>query len=191
MSNTSIYPYTFENMSRIGNDNLSIDQRNIQNNANLNHTLENFYPNCPMTKAMDFALNQPNVFYNGSHEGGINGCKIQDNNDLKYTVLSKPPCKISLQERPFLTVPYLGRGDCDTDLELKIKTGQNLLNKKTVNNSSEISYIDYKNYPLIESLQNTITNPNNLIEDSASNGWIRGGMSSREYSKSNNTNTKN
>lgn len=188
MSNTSIYPFTFDSMSRIGNDNATLDQRNIQNNASLSHTLENYYPNCPMTKAMDFALTQPNVFYNGSHEGGINGCNIDTNNNLKYTVMSKPACKLTLEQRPFITVPYLGRGDCDPELELKIKTGQNLLNKKTVNNTTEMSFMDYKNYPLIDSLQNTVTNPNNLIEDSAYSGWTRGGMSSREYSKSNSTN---
>ena len=28
---TSTYPYTFDSMSRIGNDNTAIDQRNVQN----------------------------------------------------------------------------------------------------------------------------------------------------------------
>ena len=43
MSSTSIYPYTFDSMSRIGNDNTAIDQRTIQNTNNANHQLENFY----------------------------------------------------------------------------------------------------------------------------------------------------
>ena len=74
MVNNSAYPYTFSSMSRIGNDNQSIVQRDIQNNKNIDHRLENYYPACPMDSAINFALNQPNVFYSGSHEGGINGC---------------------------------------------------------------------------------------------------------------------
>ena len=33
-----------------------------------------------MSKAQDFALTQPYVFYKGSHEGGIKGCEIEANN---------------------------------------------------------------------------------------------------------------
>lgn len=184
MVNNSVYPYTFSSMSRIGNDNQSIIQRDIQNNKNIDHRLENYYPACPMNTAMDFALNQPNVFYSGSHEGGINGCVVDKNNELKYTLISKPPCRLRLETRPYLTVPYLGRGDCDPELELKIKTGENFLNKKTVNNTTEQSFIEYKNYPLLNSLEQTVTNPANLIEDAAYSGWVRGGMSAREHAKS-------
>lgn len=183
MSNTSFFPYTFDSMSRIGNDEPSIDQRNIQNKANIGYTLENFYASCPMNTAKDFALKQPNVFFSGSHEGGINGCVVDDNSELKYSILSKPACKLTLETRPFLTVPYLGRGEADPELELQIRTGENFLNKKTVNNTSEVSFIEYKNYPLLDSLQKTVTNPNNLIEDAAYDGWVRGGMSSREYAR--------
>ena len=38
---TTSYPYTFDSMSRIGNDNKAIDQRTIQNMNNANHHLEN------------------------------------------------------------------------------------------------------------------------------------------------------
>ena len=36
---TSIYPYTFDSISRIGNDSVVIDQRNLQNINNDNHQL--------------------------------------------------------------------------------------------------------------------------------------------------------
>ena len=183
MSSSTVYPYTFDSMSRIGNDNVALDQRNIQNINNTNYNLENFYPACPMNKAMDFALNQPNVFYSGSHEGGIKGCVIQDNNDLKYTHITRPACKVMLTPRPFLTVPYLGRGLADPELECQLKQGENALNKKTVNNTMEQSFIQHKNYPLIDSLQQSVTNPSYLIEDDAFKGWVRGGMSAREFAR--------
>ena len=186
MSNTSIYPYAFDSMSRIGNDSVSVDQRSIQNMHHTNYLLENFYPQCPMNNAQNFALEQPNVFYNGSHEGGINGCVIEDNNELKFTHITKPACKLSLTTRQYLTVPYLGKGNADPDNEFNIKVGEHALNKKTVNNTMEENFSEHKNYPLIDDLKQSINNTSYLIESDAMNGWVRGGMSAREYARNNN-----
>ena len=183
MTSTVAYPYTFDTMSRIGNDNPAIDQRNIQNINEANYNLENFYPACPMSTAIDFALSQPNVFYKGSHEGGVKGCAIEANNDLKYTHISRPACKLSLVTRPFLTVPYLGKGYGDCTIEAQLRTGQFDLNKKTVNNTMEQCFSDYQNYPLIDSLKETVSNSAYVIEDDAMKGWQRGGMSAREYAR--------
>jgi hypothetical protein len=180
---SSVYPYTFDSVSRIGNDNTAIDQRNIQNVNNANHALENFYPVCPMNKAMDFALNQPNVFYKGAHEGGIKGCTIEQNNELKYTHISRPACKLSLTPRPFLTVPYLGKGLGDIDAEFQLRTGSNDLNKKSVNPTMEQNFSEQHNYPLIDSLQNYVSNSAYTIEDDAMKGWQRGGTSARELAR--------
>ena len=184
MASTTAYPYTFDSMSRIGNDSPAFDQRNIQNVNEANYNLENFYPSCPMTKAMDFALAQPNVFYKGSHEGGIKGCTIEDNNELKYTHISRPACKLTLTTRPYLTVPYLGKGLGDCDMEFQLRTGQCDLNKKTVNNTMEQCFSGYQNYPLIDSVKESVTNSAYVIEDDALKGWQRGGMSAREFARS-------
>ncbi len=181
---SSTYPYTFDSMSRIGNDNTAIDQRSIQNMNGANHHLENFYPACPMNKAIDFALNQPNVFYKGAHEGGVKGCTIEENNELKYTHITRPACKLTLAQRPFLTVPFLGRGLGDTDDEFKLRTGDCDLNKKTVNNTMEMCFSQHRNYPLQESLEETNNNSAYKIESDAMNGWVRGGMSAREFARS-------
>ena len=184
MASTTAYPYTFDSMSRIGNDETAIDQRTIQNMNKANYTLENYYPACPMSNAQDFALKQPNVFYNGSHEGGIKGCEIEANNDLKYSHITKPACKLLLTPRPFLTVPFLGRGLGDSDTEFQLKTGANELNKKSVNNTMEQNFASHSNYPLIDSIQESINNSAYKIEDDAMKGWQRGGMSAREYARS-------
>ena len=42
-TSTTAYPYSFDSMSRIGNDNTAIDQRTIQNMSGANHHLENYY----------------------------------------------------------------------------------------------------------------------------------------------------
>ena len=133
-----------------------------------------------MTNAIDFATSQVNVNFTGSHEVGINGCNIDENSELKLVDLSKPACRISLQQRPFATVPYMGRGMNNPLLESQIQQGDMAFNRKSINPLSEISYGPYHNTPMIPSLQATITNPANLVEGIAADGWIRGGLPSRE-----------
>ena len=177
--------YTFDNMSRIGDDSCSLSQRNIQNTQSSNYALKSFFAqDCGMARPIEFATNQPNVFYNGSHQVGLGGCNIDANSDLLIgTINTHPKCRISLFERPFATVPYLGRGSSNPVLESHIQQGDSVTNKKSVNTTSEQSFIDYTNYPLIPSLQATVTNPANLVEGVAADGWIRGGLPSRELTR--------
>lgn len=183
---SSIYPYSFDNISRIGFDTASYDQRNIQNVNSATYLLENYYPACPMTQAVNFATNQPNVFYKGAKEGGIKGCEMDASNELKFTHITKPACKLNLVQRPFLTVPFLGRGLGDVDKEFELRSGEALSNRKTSNRLMENDFTDYKNYPLLDTLRNTHQNSAYKIESDAMDGWIRGGMSAREYAKINN-----
>jgi len=179
----SVYDYTFHNTTRIGDDKCELSQNNIQNSHAANYRLNNFRPACPMTKAIDFATSQLNVNYSGSHQVGINGCNIDENSELSLTDLTKPKCRISLFERPFATVPYLGRGKSNPVLESQIQQGDLANNRKSINPTTEASFISYTNVPMIPSLQATITNPANLVEGVAAEGWIRGGLPSRELTR--------
>ena len=60
MSNTSVYSYSFDLMSRIGNDNIAVDQRNIQNINNANYNLENYYPVCKDGDVSNYTINFSN-----------------------------------------------------------------------------------------------------------------------------------
>lgn len=176
----TVYDYTFYNLSRVGDDATDQSQRTIQNAQYNSYMLENYRPACPMKNALDFATSQVNVNVNGSYSVGIGGCNIDTNTDLTHPGLVHPRCKISLVQRPFATVPFLGRGKSDPVLEAQIQQGDLANNRKSLFPSSEISYTPYYNTPMIPSLSATITNPANLIEDVAADGWIRGGLSSRE-----------
>lgn len=177
--------YTFDGLSRIGNDSCGLSQKNIQNVASANYNLTNFFSqDCGMKRPIEFATSQPNIFYNGSHQVGMGGCNIDANSDLLIgTVNTHPKCRISLYERPFLTVPYLGRGSSNPVLESHIQQGDMIQNKKSINTTTEQSYMPYLNYPLLPSIENSITNPANLVEGVAAEGWIRGGVPSRELQK--------
>lgn len=185
----SVSDYNFYNLSRVGEDTCDKSQKNMQNSQFGTYTTTNHFANeCGMKSQIDFATNQPNVFYMGGH-GGVGGCTINDESELKIgTIQTNPKCRVTLQERPFLTVPFLGRGAVDSTVESKLQQGDAISNRKSITTTSETSHIKYRHTPMIPSIESTVTNPANLIEDSASEGWIRGGLPSRELAKDNSKN---
>jgi hypothetical protein len=87
-----------------------------------------------------------------------------------------------LFQRPFATVPFLGRGSVNPVMEAQIQQGEQLVNKRSVNNLSEKSYIKYHQTPLLPAVKDRIDN-SSKIESDASQGWIRGGVPSRELTR--------
>lgn len=182
-----VFDYTFNNMSRIGNDNADLSQRSVQNTKNANYILNNFAnaDGSSYKKGIDFALSQPNVnFSSGTKQMALEGSNVDASSHLLLgTTQTSTKCRMSLQERPYLTVPYLGRGSSNPILESILFQGERNTNRKSIDPSSETSYIPLSQPPLIPSLASTINNPANLIEGVAEKGWIRGGIPSRELTK--------
>ena len=176
----------FNNTTRITEDNSDKSQQNIQNVAQANWCLTNYgSSDCNMTKSIDFALsNGPGINYSGSHQVGIGGCQIDTNSELTIPRDLRPVGKLGLFERPFLTVPYLGRGAVNISEESFLMRGTSNSNKKTANPTK--SQINRKMTPLIPEVASTINNPANLVEGVADEGWIRGGLPSRELTKDKN-----
>ena len=181
----SVSSYIFDNMARIGNDNCCIDQKSIQDVASCNYTLQNYFASdCAMKKPIELATTQPGIFYNGGFNSGAGGCNIDESSKLQIgTIQTHPRCRIDLFQRPFATVPYLGRGSVNPVMEAQIQQGETLVNKRSVNNLSEKSYIKYHQTPLLPSIQDKVTNPANSVEGVASEGWVRGGVPSRELTR--------
>ena len=182
---SSVSSYIFDNMARIGNDNCCIDQKSIQDVASCNYTLQNYFASdCAMKKPIELATTQPGIFYNGGFNSGAGGCNIDESSKLQIgTIQTHPRCRIDLFQRPFATVPYLGRGSVNPVMEAQIQQGETLVNKRSVNNLSEKSYIKYHQTPLLPSIQDKVTNPANSVEGVASEGWVRGGVPSRELTR--------
>jgi len=183
MANVS--SYTFDNMSRIGLDPCCLSQTDLQNVGYANYMLQNYFASdCSMKKPIDLATTQPGIFYNGGFNSGAGGCNIDDSSNLQIgTIQTHPKCRIDLFQRPFATVPFLGRGSVNPVMEAQIQQGESLVNKRSINNLSEKSYIKYHQTPLLASVQEKVTNPANSVEGVASQGWIRGGVPSRELTR--------
>lgn len=183
MANVS--SYTFDNMSRIGNDSCCIDQTSIQNVASCNYMTQNYFASdCSMKKPIDLATTQPGIMYNGGFNSGAGGCNIDTSSKLLIgTIQTHPRCHIDLFQRPFATVPFLGRGSVNPVIESQIQQGEQIVNKRSVNNLSEKSYIKYHHTPLLPAVKDKLVNPVYQIESVASEGWVRGGVPSRELTR--------
>jgi hypothetical protein len=183
-----MHDYKFQNMSRIGNDLCSMNVTDKQNVNQQNYLLTNFYAqDSNMTQPIMFATSQPNVNFSGSKQVGIGGSNIDDNTKLMQQEQVSTPCKLSLFHRPYLTVPFLGRGRGDPVLESQIMQGEMHPNRKTSNPSSEVNHSQYKNYPLTPDMQETMKKSSRVIESDATDGWVRGGLPSREMNRDKHT----
>ena len=185
MANT--YQYTFNNLSRIGDDRCGVTARDNQNNEYGSYILKNYFKQwCGMKVPIEFATSQPAIFYKGGYGnyGGAGGCNIQSDSNLKIgSIQTHPKCRISLQQRPFTTVPFLGRGPPKPVMEARLQQGAYINDMKSCKTVTEKSFKNLVEVPLVPTLQATIQNPANLVEGVASKGWIRGGLPSRELTR--------
>ena len=183
MANVS--DFTFNTMGRIGNDSCSQEINSIENAQACSYLLQNYFTtDCNMSKAKQLATTQPGIIYSGSMGSDMCGSNIDDSSKLLIgTVQTHPKARIDLFQRPFATVPFLGRGAVDPILESQIQQGEAITNKRTITQLSEKSHLKYHTTPMIPSVKENIQNPNNLIESSAAEGWIRGGVPSRELTR--------
>lgn len=180
-----ISSYTFDNMSRIGLDQCNKSQTDIQNVASCNYMTQNYFASdCSMKNPISLATTQPGIMYNGGYNVGAGGCNINESSNLQIgTIQTHPRCRIDLFQRPFATVPYLGRGSVNPVVEAQIQQGETGVNKRSVNNLSEKSYIKYHQTPLLPSIKDRLSNPATSVESVASEGWVRGGVPSRELTR--------
>ena len=182
---SSVSNYLFDNMSRIGLDECCQSQTDIQNVEYANHMLQNYFiSDCSMKSTRELATSQPGVFYSGGYNSDACGSNINDSSKLQIgTIQTHPRCRIDLFQRPFCTVPFLGRGAVNPIVESQIQQGDTNINKKSVNGLSEKSYIKYHHSPLLQNVKERISGAQNSHDDAASKGWIRGGVASRELTR--------
>jgi hypothetical protein len=184
----SLYPYTFNGTSRLRNDNTDKSQQTVMNTKFNNYMLSTYFSDSLSNDHVTFATKQPAMMFTGSNGGasaGVNAFTVDVDSQLNIKKENARALeKLSLQQRPFLTIPYLGRGSCDTVLESQLKQGDIVANKKSVSTITEQSFMNNQMYPLIDSIKDTITNPKFLVQESALDGWTRGGSATREEAKS-------
>jgi hypothetical protein len=123
----------------------------------------------------------PTIMFSGTSNGnGLIGSLVDIDSKLMFSSEKERSLeKMSLVERPFLTVPYLGRGSCDPALESQLQQGELVSDKKSVSTIMEKSFGNYSLYPLDTKMQEYVNNPSNTVQELAMDGWVRGGVLTR------------
>jgi len=132
-----------------------------------------------MKATRTLATSQPSVFYTGGH-GAAGGCNIDESSQLligSEQTIAKG--RTDMFQRPFATVPFLGRGSVCSVLEAQIKQGELSTNKRTITNLTEMGYSQYTSTPLLSSVQQSIDNHGHILPTNE----IRGGMTTRDMSR--------
>ena len=95
---------------------------------------------------------------------------------------NSPHCPIRgrVQPRPFATVPYMGRGKGDAQLESKLQMSAFVRQGKECGTISETFY-ENQFTPMIPYVAENVQNPVHLIPEVASKGWVRAGVPSRQW----------
>jgi hypothetical protein len=171
---STLNSYVFNNISGIRSDMTDQTQQNIQNTRFGAYTVSNYFSENPSDQQIKFASSQPGLYV--SDRGVAPGAVDVES----HLFTPRSDHAVQLFQRPFLTVPYLGRGSGDPTLESRLQQGEIVSDKKSVSTISELSYIDYSSYPMMDSLKQQIGNPVNSVQELAMDGWVRGGVSARE-----------
>jgi hypothetical protein len=174
--------YTFYNMARIGADPIDNSQKNIYNTRFAGYTLSNYFSDSASDQHVVFATQQPNLQFYGAVSGtSFNSALVDKNSELTLKAIQERGLeKLSLEQRPFLTVPYLGKGSCNTLLETQMLLGENTHEVKSASTIMDKSFMDYALYPADQNMQTHVKDPKYTVEESALNGWVRGGVASRD-----------
>lgn len=170
-------------VGRMGNDLTDKTQRNVQNSAYLNTVLTNFSSDKMSTSHIDFATQYPGMMVSGTNGGtGLGAMGVDAESSLLWRTSSQRPLeKLQLFPRAFLTVPYLGRGSCDTTLESQLIQGEHVRGKKSVSTVMEQNFLPLDKYPLDSDKRSRASDAKYSVEELALDGWVRGGKATRDF----------
>jgi len=162
------------NAGRIGLDSAVQSQRDVLNNKHQDYYTANFFTDPAAGRHIDFATSFPTMTTAGSHLGGS---VVDESSKLSFSGVEQTRSleKLQNQTRPFLTIPYLGRGSCDPKLESQLMQGDRSNEKKSVGTIMSKSFMDYRMNPADDQ-----TLPETRLEDLAMDGWVRGGELTRK-----------
>ena len=173
----------FNQSGRMGNDILDKTQRTVQNSAYLDNVLAQFSSDKMSTSHVDFATQYHGVMVSGTNGGtGLGAMGVDAESSLLWKTNSERPLeKLQLFPRSFLTVPYLGRGSCDTTLESQLIQGETVRGKKSATTVMEQNFLPLDKYPLDSDKRARASEAKYTVEELALDGWVRGGRATRDF----------
>jgi hypothetical protein len=128
------------------------------------------------------AVELPNPTLLGREGFGYNNKEIDVDSRMRTnpTQEGRLRCPLHVQSRPFASVPYMGRGRLNPDVESGLIHAEFARVERPCGTVTE-TFFEGQFYPLVPHLAAHIQNPKNLIPEDAAHGWIRGGLPARIF----------
>jgi hypothetical protein len=182
------YSYVFNNLTGMRSDAVDQTQTQIQNSKFGDYQVTNNFSNNISSGQTEFATTQPGFL---AHNIGPAPVIVDSESTLfMNNRMDRHYEKLQLIQRPFLTVPYMGRGAGDPTVESQLLQGETEDKHKSINPTFEKPEFQPDDYPMQDDLKNYILNPANNVEEMALEGWRRGGVSARENGMKSSTITR-
>ena len=171
--------FSFDHTSRLGADPVDESQRQVANTAYANYMLSSWTPSTSDQHVL-FATQQPAVQVQNPG-AGLPAHLVEQSSLLAHAQApaARSLDQLQLFQRPFLTVPYLGRGSVNPELESRILQGETVSEMKSVSTIMEQSFLDYQWTPLDTRQEQENQDASRRVEEMAMNGWVRGGSTTR------------
>lgn len=171
--------YFFNNLGRMSYDKQDNSQQSVQNTKLANWTLANYFSHKKensLDESIRFVSHQPTMNIHGMVSGhGLNSSNVDYESVLLLKQEKERPLeKLQLNQRPFITVPYLGRGSYSPEIEGSLRMGNMFFDRKSDSTVMDKNFMPYILPPAHE--ENKLPE----AEEFVMNGWARGGVPSRE-----------
>lgn len=162
----------------VHDDRCYVDIQTRQSIGPGNYQVTNLYDcDCLIPTVTDTATNQPLLFFKNGQDVGA--CVIDESTRMRIGLTRRfPRCRQQLFERPYLTVPYAGRGPGNMNIESMLQPGENTATRKSCNSLSGVTIPNYFT-PLIDHLEYNVQNPRHIVQEVVDDSWRRGGAPSR------------
>jgi hypothetical protein len=164
--------------TRLRDDGCEVSQQHKDSSGPGNYMVTNLTPKQPQAQKVEL----PNPTLLGREGFGYNNQKIDDDSVLRTNQVQegRQRCPLHIQSRPFASVPFMGRGRLNPDIESGLLYSEFARVDRPCGTVTE-TFFDGQFVPLIPHLAQHIQNPANLVPEVAAQGFIRGGVPSRQY----------
>ena len=152
------------------------------------YQLNNFQScKCEIPDVKEISLNRPSFsskqFRDGYGWTSIEGCNVDKDSKLRNAKnLTNLRFINQLSERPYLTVPYMGRGSGDAKVETQLLPAEDTSQSRPCNALAGVTIGNYFT-PLVKNLEDNVQNPKYLIQEDSDKRWVRGGIPTRQIVK--------
>ena len=148
------------------------------------YNLANFHscrPGAPAARSVQLSQPTMNITM-GAGNIGERGALVDNDSLAKFSELTNLNTINTLDERPYLTVPYMGRGIGDSNVEPVIRSGEDTFQQKPCNALAGVT-IDNFFTPMVPCLRREVQDPKHIIPEDSMKCWVRGGLPSRQIVK--------